>query len=209
VRSGSGSRTCERQGPAIRLVLASRSPQRRALLEALGLAIEVVDPKIEEIGEGDPREIVIENARWKAATVAATARPGTLVIGGDTEVAADGEALGQPAGEDEARDHLLKLSGREHQVLGAIALLGPEEDATGRPATREGVVSSTVRFRKLESDLIDAYLASGEWRGRAGSYAIQGLGSALVESVRGDVSNVIGLPIGLLLQLAPELFARR
>jgi septum formation protein len=71
------------------------------------------------------------------------------------------------------------------------------------------VASSTVRFQELEPALIEAYLASGEWRGRAGSYAIQGLGSALVESVRGDVSNVIGLPIGLLLQLAPELLARR
>ncbi len=168
-----------------------------------------MEPQIDEFTEGDPEEIVLENARWKAATVAAAARPGTLVIGGDTEVALDGQALGQPGGEDEARSHLERLSGREHQVLGAIALLGPEEDSTGRPATREGVASSTVRFQELEPALIEAYLASGEWRGRAGSYAIQGLGSALVESVRGDVSNVIGLPIGLLLQLAPELLARR
>jgi septum formation protein len=94
-------------------------------------------------------------------------------------------------------------------VLGAIALLGPEEDRAGRPAAREGVVSSTVRFRELEPALTDAYLASGEWRGRTGSYAIQGLGSALVESVRGDVSNVIGLPVELLLRLAPELVAER
>jgi septum formation protein len=169
----------------------------------------VVEPKIEEITEGDPREIVLENARWKAATVAATARPGTLVIGGDTEVAIDGEALGQPACEEEARGHLDRLSGREHEVLGAIALLGPGEDESGRPAAREGVASSTVRFRELEPALIEAYIASGEWRGRAGSYAIQGLGSALVESVKGDVSNVIGLPVELLLRLAPELAATR
>jgi septum formation protein len=169
----------------------------------------VVEPKIEEITEGDPGEIVLENARWKAATVAATARPGSLVIGGDTEVAVDGEALGQPASEQEARAHLERLSDREHQVLGAIALLGPGEDSTGRPVAREGVVSSTVRFRALEPALIEAYLASGEWRGRAGSYAIQSLGSALVESVEGDVSNVIGLPVGLLLRLAPEIVARQ
>jgi septum formation protein len=175
------------------------------LLEALGLEFQVVVPKIEEITEGDPEEIVLENARWKAAAVAATAPAGSLVIGGDTEVALDGEALGQPADEAEARAHLQRLSGREHQVLGAIALLGPGDDAQG-PATRDGAVSSSVRFRELEPVLIEAYLTSGEWRGRAGSYAIQGLGSALVESVRGDVSNVIGLPVGLLLELAPELF---
>jgi septum formation protein len=189
-----------------RIVLASGSPQRQALMEALGLEFQVVVPKIEEIVEGDPEEMVLENARWKAAAVAATAPAGSLVIGGDTEVALDGKALGQPRDEAEARAHLQRLSGREHQVLGALALLGPAEDAEGRPATRDGAVSSTVRFRQLEPALIEAYLASGEWSGRAGSYAIQGLGSALVESVRGDVSNVIGLPVGLLLALAPELF---
>jgi nucleoside triphosphate pyrophosphatase len=167
----------------------------------------VVDPKIEELIGGDPREMVLENARWKAAAVAATAPTGSLVIGGDTEVTLEGQALGQPADESEARAHLDRLSGREHQVLGALALLGPGRDADGHPTTRDGVVDSTVRFRALEPALIEAYIASGEWRGRAGSYAIQGLGSALVESVEGDVSNVIGLPVGLLLRLAPELLS--
>lgn len=143
------------------------------------------------------------NARWKAASIAATAKPGTLVIAGDTEVAIDGEALGQPEDEEQARAHLDRLSGREHQVHGAIALMGPGVDAEGAFEGREGVETTTVRFRDLEPDLLDAYLASGEWRGRAGSYAIQGLGSALVEGVSGDVSNVIGLPISLLLRLEP------
>ena len=110
---------------------------------------------IEELTEGEPRELVLENARWKAAAVAATEKPGTLVIGGDTEVVLDGAALGQPEDDEEAR-----------------AMLG-------------------------------VYLASGEWEGRAGAYAIQGLGSALVAGVSGDVSNVIGLPIPLLLELEP------
>jgi septum formation protein len=149
--------------------------------------------------------VVLENARWKAAAVSATARPGTLIIAGDTEVAVDGRTLGQPEDEAEARQHLQRLSGREHEVLGALALLGPGAGAGDRPRAREGVVSSTVRFRALEPPLLEAYLASGEWEGRAGSYAIQGLGSALVESVEGDVSNVIGLPVPLLLRLAPEL----
>jgi len=192
----------------MRILLASASPQRRALLDALGLSFEVADPKVEELAEGDPEEIVLENARWKAAAVSTQARPGTLVIAGDTEVVVDGETLGQPKDADEARAHLERLSGREHRVLGALALLGPDEQQ-GRPRTREGVAGSTVRFRSLEPPILEAYLASGEWEGRAGSYAIQGLGSALIEAVHGDVSNVIGLPIPLLADLAPELFQSR
>ncbi len=88
-------------------------------------------------------------------------------------------------------------------MLGAIALMGPGVDDEGVFEGREGVERTTVRFRELEGTLLDAYLASGEWEGRAGSYAIQGLGSALVEAVSGDVSNVIGLPIPLLLSLEP------
>jgi septum formation protein len=191
--------------PKLRVVLASKSPQRRALLEALGIEFEVEPVEIEELTEGEPEGIVLENARWKAAAVSAKTRPGTLVIGGDTEVFVDGRSLGQPKDEAAAREHLERLSGREHEVLGGLALLGPDEE-DGRPRTREGVAGSTVRFRELEPAVLDAYLASGEWEGRAGSYAIQGLGSALVESVRGDVSNVIGLPVPLLIRLAPELF---
>lgn len=182
------------------IVLASKSPQRRALLEALGLDFEVAEPAIEELTEGEPSEIVLENARWKAAAVAAKVRPGTLVIAGDTEVVLDGEVLGQPTDEAEAHAHLERLSGRDHQVLGGLALLG-----AGEP--RDGIEVSTVSFKELEPPLLQVYLASGEWSGRAGSYAIQGLGSALVSAVRGDVSNVIGLPVPLLLRLAPELSA--
>jgi septum formation protein len=184
--------------PQPRIVLASGSPQRRALLSALGLDFEVRVPDVEEETDGEPRELVERNARRKAQAVAAEAGD-ALVIAGDTEVVIDGEVLGQPAGEEEARAHLERLSGSEHHVLGGLALLEPGSDP------RTGVDVSTVAFRELEPQLLEAYLSSGEWRGRAGSYAIQGLGSALVEIVRGDVSNVIGLPVGLLLRLAPEL----
>lgn len=193
----------------MKVVLASRSAQRRALLAALGVEFEAVDPRVKELTEGEPHELVLENARWKAAAVVTAAHPGTLVIGGDTEVALEGSTLGQPADEAEARAHLERLSGCDHRVLGALALLGPEADEEGAHRAREGVVTTTVRFRELQPPLIDAYLASGEWRGRAGSYAIQGLGSALVDQVRGDVSNVIGLPVPLLAELAPELFPGR
>ncbi|HEY1236919.1 MAG TPA: nucleoside triphosphate pyrophosphatase [Solirubrobacterales bacterium] len=181
------------------IVLASKSPQRRALLDALGLEFEVRDPAIEEETTGEPRDLVVRNATRKAEAVAAD-RPDALVIAGDTEVVIDGEVLGQPGNEAEARAHLERLSGAEHHVLGGLALLGP-----GDREPRTDVDLSTVAFRELDVTLLSAYLASGEWRGRAGSYAIQGLGSALVDVVRGDVSNVIGLPIGLLLRLAPEL----
>jgi septum formation protein len=183
-----------------KIVLASGSPQRRALLDALGLDFEVEVPVVEEATAGEPREVVAANAMRKAEAVAERIGAEALVIAGDTEVALNGKVLGQPGDEAEARAHLERLSGREHEVLGALALLGPGEQE------RAGVEGSTVTFRSLEPHLIDAYLASGEWRGRAGSYAIQGLGSALVESVSGDVSNVIGLPVGLLSELAPELF---
>jgi septum formation protein len=186
-----------------KLVLASKSPQRRALLAALGLDFEVQVPAVEEETDGEPRDLVVRNALRKAEAVAA-GRQEALVIAGDTEVVIDGEVLGQPEGEAEARAHLRRLSGTEHHVLGGLALIDPESGEQ----PRTGVDVSTVAFRELDERLLEAYLASGEWEGRAGSYAIQGLGSALVDIVRGDVSNVIGLPVGLLLRLAPELLDR-
>jgi len=183
------------------IVLASKSPQRRALLSALGLEFESRAPGIDEETDGEPRELVERNAIRKAEAIAADADD-AIVIAGDTEVVIDGDVLGQPADEEEARAHLERLSGREHLVLGALAVLEPGSEP------RTGVDTSTVIFRELEPELLGAYLASGEWRGRAGAYAIQGLGSALVDGVRGDVSNVIGLPIALLLRLAPGLVRR-
>jgi septum formation protein len=128
------------------------------------------------------------------------------VIAGDTEVVVDGQALGQPGFEGEARWCLETLSGRTHEVLGGLALLGPER-VDGELQVRTGIESSRVTFGELDPGLIDTYLASNEWKGRAGGYAVQGLGSALVAGIEGDVSNVIGLPIRLLLRLAPDLAA--
>jgi septum formation protein len=159
---------------------------------------------VDELTEGDPREVVMANALAKAHAVAARRRKGTLVIAGDTEVVVDGSALGQPKLEGEARWCLETLSGRTHEVLGALALLGPDRDGD-QPEVRSGVESTRVSFATLSPELIDTYLASGEWRGRAGGYAVQGLGSALIAGIEGDVSNVIGLPVPLLLRLAPEL----
>jgi septum formation protein len=190
------------------IILASRSPQRKALLRALGVEFRAIPSDAEEATEGDPSEVVLANALAKARKVSARRRPGTLVIAGDTEVVVDGRALGQPAFEGEARSCLEMLSGRTHEVLGGLALLGPDR-TDGELEVRTGVETSRVTFGELDATLIDAYLASGEWKGRAGGYAVQGLGSALVAGIRGDVSNVIGLPVGLLLRLAPELVTDR
>ncbi len=150
-----------------------------------------------ELGGGDPFLEVPLNALAKARAVA---EAGALVIGCDTDVVIDGRALGKPAGAVRAREFLATLSGRTHQVLSGLAVLGPGEEQE-----RVGSCSSQVTFRELGSEEVDRYIASGEWRDRAGGYAIQGLGSTLVTAVEGDVSNVIGLPVGLLLELAPEL----
>jgi len=190
-----------------RVILASKSPQRRALLKALGVEFRAIASDVEETTEGEPREVVLANALAKGRAVAERRRQGTLVIAGDTEVVVDGRALGQPAMEGEARWCLETLSGRSHEILGGLALIGPDR-VDGEPAVRTGVESSRVTFGELSPELIDLYLASGEWRGRAGGYAVQGLGSAMVEGIEGDVSNVIGLPVGLLIRLAPELLTR-
>jgi septum formation protein len=187
-----------------RIILASKSPQRRALLKELGVEFRAIASDVEETSEGEPREVVLANALAKGRAVAKRRRQGTLVIAGDTEVVVDGRVVGQPAFEGEARWCLETLSGRTHEVLGALALIGPDR-TDGEPTVRTGVESSRVTFGKLGHELIDRYLASGEWRGRAGGYAVQGLGSALVDGIEGDVSNVIGLPVRLLLRLAPEL----
>ena len=179
------------------VILASGSPQRREMLSRLGIEFEVRVSGVEEIVHGDPREVVLANALLKARSVA---RPGSIVIGCDTDVVLEDHLIGKPEDEIRAHEYLAQLSGRSHRVLSGLAVLGPADDQA-----RTGVVESRVRFRNLDNHEIERYLASGEWRGRAGGYAIQGRGSALVAAIEGDVANVIGLPVGLLLDLAPEL----
>jgi septum formation protein len=138
---------------------------------------------------------VLENARLKA--FAAAAESGR-VLGVDTEVLVDGELLGKASTEDEARASLERLSGRTHAVLSGLVLLEGEVE-------RSGVAITHVTFRTLSEQLLDWYLRTGEWRERAGAYAVQGHGAALVARIEGDYWNVVGLPVPLLFDLAPEL----
>ena len=176
------------------LTLASRSPQRRAILEQLGISFEAATPDVEELTEGDPEALVTENALRKARAVS-----GARVLGVDTAVALEGRVLGKPGDEGEARSFLSALSGRTHQVWSGIALVEG-------PAQRTGAAVTSVSFRALTAADIDRSLAAGEWRGRAGGYAIQGRGAALVERIEGDYLNVVGLPVAELVRMAPDLF---
>jgi septum formation protein len=191
------------------------------MLGALGVPYKAVSPEVEELSAGTaPEELVVENARRKAVAGAALAevREGDVVLGVDTDVFLEGRALGKAVTEEEARAHLLALSGRTHEVLSGVALLegaGNEAGDSGwkrdtppdpPPSLTTGTARSQVTFKSLDDHALTAYLASGEWRDRAGAYAIQGLGSTLIERLEGDFSNVVGLPLQLLAELAPELF---
>lgn len=181
----------------MRLVLASRSPQRRAILRQLGVAFDVVVSDAEELEAGDAVEVAVENARRKAQAVAADAP----VLGVDTVVVLDGVIYGKPADADEARATLARLSGRVHEVVSGLAVVEDGETRTASATTR-------VRFRDLDAATLDWYLAAEEWRERAGGYAIQGRGAALVAGIEGDYLNVVGLPVTALLSLLPGILHR-
>jgi septum formation protein len=184
-------------GPQPAVTLASGSPQRKEILAKLGVEFEVVVPGVEELSGGDPEVEVVENARMKARAVEVDG----VVIACDTDVVLDGRALGKPADEREAREYLDRMSGRAHTVMsGLVVLAGGGE--------RSGLEKSTVVFKELSDAEKERYVRFGEWRGRSGGYAIQTLGSTLVERLEGSVSNVVGLPVGLLAELAPELLER-
>ncbi len=178
------------EGPEARLVLASTSPQRRAILEQLRIPFVVVAPDYEEEGD-DP----VEHAAGKARSVEA----GRPVLGVDTDVFVAGRRFGKARSPAEAQAMLGALSGRAHEVVSGLCLRGPGWEELHRVVTE-------VSFRPLASAEIERYVAAGEWEGRAGAYAIQGLGASLVERVDGDYLNVVGLPAALLVQILAERF---
>jgi nucleoside triphosphate pyrophosphatase len=176
---------------AAQLILASTSPQRRAILEQLGLSFVVVAPEYEEVGD-DP----VEHAAGKARSVDGQGRP---VLGVDTDVFVAGRRFGKAAGPDEAAAMLSDLAGRTHEVVSGLCLRAAGWEELRRVVTE-------VTFRPLAAPEIERYVAAGEWEGRAGAYAIQGLGASLVERVDGDYLNVVGLPAASLVGILAEHF---
>jgi septum formation protein len=179
------------------LILASRSPQRRTILDQLGIQYSVAVPDVDELEEGPVGEVVLENVDRKAAAVAA-GYPERLVLGVDTVVELDGAIYGKASDRAAARATLWALSGRRHTVTSGLCL-------ASAGAFRTADATTMVEFRVLDDRLIGWYLASEEWRERAGCYAIQGRGAALVAAIEGDYLNIVGLPVVTLLELAPGL----
>ena len=182
------------------LLLASTSPQRRVTLDQLGIPYEVLAPTYVE--EDPPKanavRLVREHARGKARSVAAQAgdRP---VLGVDTAVSLGGKIFGKPANATEAERMLEELSGKTHVVVSGLCLITPAWEIVEHDSTR-------VTFRELTPREIAHHLTHGEWEGRAGGYAIQGRGAALVEEIEGDYLNVVGLPAALLVRTLAERF---
>jgi septum formation protein len=185
--------------PAPPIVLASVSPQRRAILEQLGVPFTVVPPSYEEHDspDADPVELVREHARGKAHSVGL--HDECPVLGVDTAVVVDGQSLGKPAGPAEAEAMLERLAGRTHEVVSGLCLVTPGWEELEHDVTR-------VTFRPLTARDLAHYVGSHEWKDRAGGYAIQGLGAALVERIEGDYLNVVGLPATLLIRLLIQRF---
>jgi septum formation protein len=174
------------------LYLASQSPRRRQLLAQLGVEFRLLDVEVEEVR--DPAEAAADYVRRVAREKAGAgllevvAVPGAVVLGADTEVVLDGEVFGKPRDEAHAADMLRRLSGCSHEVITAVSLV-----SAGREA--QAVSNSQVRVAALSDADIAAYLASGEWQGKAGAYAIQGRFEAHIEHLSGSFSGVMGLPL--------------
>ena len=183
------------------LLLASKSPQRRAILEQLHIPFDVVAPKYDEepLPFADPVQVVREHARGKARSVADVAedRP---VLGVDTAVVLGGRIFGKPTNASDAEQMLEELSGKTHVVVSGLCLLTPGWEDIEHEATH-------VSFRELTPRELGTYVATGEWEGRAGAYAIQGRGASLVRQIEGDYLNVVGLPAALLVRLLAERFS--
>lgn len=175
---------------SLHVVLASRSPRRIELIAQLGITPDIVPADIDEtpLSGEQPAEYVQRLASSKARAVQERLATDAFVLGADTTVDLDGSIFGQPEDEADARRMLKALSARTHRVHTGVAVVGPT-------TSQVLVVTSMVTFEPVTDALLDWYIGTGEWQGKAGSYAIQGLGGSLVQSTRGSMSNIIGLPL--------------
>jgi septum formation protein len=179
----------------LKILLATSSQRRIDLMVELGLDFEAVSPDVVEDDDSkDPVMRVEGNAERKARSM--EARPGRIIIGADTVVFHGGEILSKPSGAGEAALMLRKLSGKPHRVYTGVSVLNPD---TGEYLTRHE--ETTVWFRELDDETIEAYVGTGEPLDKAGAYGIQGKGGALVERIEGSYSNVVGLPMGLVREM--------
>ena len=186
------------------LILASGSPRRKRLLAQVGLPFRSVPGNVSENGRsGDPAAISRHLAEKKACQVYLRSK-GSWILGSDTIVTIDSQILGKPEDSDEARYMLTLLSGKEHKVITGICILDP----SGNMAHSEAV-TTLVRFIKLTEREIGAYISTGEPYGKAGSYAIQGIGAFMVESISGSYTNVVGLPLCALIKALRAVGALR
>jgi septum formation protein len=196
--------------PDFQLILASQSPRRHSLLRDVGVPFTVAPSCAEEAVAGaDAVSLAETNALAKVtgATLPGSLIPGAFVLGTDTLVTMDGRTMGKPASAAEAAGMLAALSGRTHQVVSGVALTrrGEPGASTESDAVRVASAVTDVTFLPLHPTQIDAYMVSEEWKGKAGAYAIQGLAGMFVSGVRGEYSNVVGLPLCLLARLFLEL----
>lgn len=181
-----------------KLVLASSSPRRAELLRAVGWKFEAIAANVDETRNSseDAVSYVRRLAQSKAETVAKIVSEG-VVLGADTVVVIDGEILGQPRDDDDARRMLQLLNDQWHEVLTGVALVGAGQ-------TSQVVIdheTTRVRFARMSADEINWYVSTGEPKGKAGAYAIQGRGALLIEEIQGDYFNVVGLPVRLVYEL--------
>ena len=174
------------------MILASASPQRRAILTQAGIPFEV---RAGRRGGGERGRAARRGGRERAAEGARACPAGRLVLGADTLVAVDGDILGKPRDAAQAREFVARLAGRTHEVVGGVAL------ARGGAVAAEHVEVTRVEFRPLTAEQVAGYVATGEWEGRAGGYAIQGRGAPLVRRIEGDYFNVVGLPVAAVFDL--------
>ena len=189
---------------ANRLILASRSPRRYELLKQIGLDFEVIPSRVEEenfVQNESPRDHVLRLSEAKALDVAKR-NTDHWVIGADTIVYINGVILGKPRTHEEALDMLGRLNGQEHQVLSGIAAHHLSRGMADRKA-----VQTAVKMRPVTRDEMKWYIGTGEPFDKAGAYAIQGIGSFMIESIRGSYTNVVGLPVCELIQMLERLGA--